>query len=586
MFRTPRITASLVRSLTFGTVAVAGTLASTSVLVSCSNENQPEYWVKKLDDQAWRPRAIKRLGQFFEDAMTRANKDREHADVKGLLDKLAVPLTEIYVNNYDLLDENTREELINLLASFRDPRTEPALKKAFEEFGKSGRGGKEVKWASRAVRDMKLKGASADVLAAFKKTKPSTKEGAYYRDLNEALLAVADPSWTNDLIGMVEADFPVVDPKSKDVEAMKEVKDKTYQVITAGQLLGELRAASAVQPLLKVILDPTKQGAANDSLLALTKIGKPAVDETIKLLENKSPELAEFHKKQVQKAQKLSKPPEGDPHVRQAAIVLGGIGHPAAIQPMINAVSKAKEDSERAVLLTALATLPHTPEVTAAFKEGLQKMPKTATVGNSTALQALAEPATSFLDSSFVPILLEKGRELGDDKVGASLLGLAAIKVMEAPQVAAVGSFVKRLGKADGNLGKHLEKVAAGYEGASKLLAACKKDASCYLQEAQKSENQSDKNQLIGLKAIYMTGIYGGAGQAGALVDALGNLPKASLRYAVAQVLDHHLPTGNAGVAKKLEGIIDERKDSMDRSRQQADKPLRDLLYRLQARAR
>ena len=585
MFRAPRITASLVRSLMLGSVAVAGTLAATSVLVSCSDESQPEYWVEKLDDQAWRPRAIKRLGQFFEDAMTRTNKDREHADVKGLLDKLAVPLTNIYVNNYDLLDENTREELINLLASFRDTRTEPALKKAFEEFGKSGRGGKEIKWASRAVRDMKLKGASADVLAAFKKTKPSTKEGAYYRDLNEALLAVADPSWTSDLISMVEAEFPVVDPQSKDIEALKETKDKTYQVITAAQILGELRAAGAVQPLLKVVLDPTKQGAANDAMLALTKIGKPAVDETVKLLQDKSPELADFHKKQIQKVHKLAKPPEGEPHVRQAAIVLGAIGHAAAIQPMLAAVSNAKEDGERAVMLSALATLPHTPEVTAAFKAGLQKMPKSATVGNSSALQALAEPATSFFDSSFVPVLLEKGRELSDDKVGASLLGLAAIKVMDSSQVSAVGSFIKGLGKADGNLGKHLEKIAAGYEGATKLLSACKKDVSCYLTEAQKSDNQSDKNQLIGLKAVYMAGVYGGPGQSGALIDALSNLPKNSLRYAVAQVLDHHFPNGNAEVVKKIEGILQERKDSMDQNKQQADKPLRDLSYRLQARA-
>src|SRR5690606_23240772 len=179
MFRTTRTAAPIARSLVLGSLSAATvtTLAATTVLVACTSENEPEYWIEKLPEPAWKARSIKRLGQFYEDALTKANKDTNAPEVKALVDKLIVPMTNIYVNDYESLDEETREDLIALVASFRDPRIEPALKKALEEFGKRGRGGKDLKWVSRAVRDMKLKSLAPDVLASFKKMKPSTKDG-------------------------------------------------------------------------------------------------------------------------------------------------------------------------------------------------------------------------------------------------------------------------------------------------------------------------------------------------------------------------------------------------------------------------
>ena len=53
------------------------------------------------------------------------------------------PLTKTYVDNYNDYDTKTRVALIKLLASFRDKRTEPALKKAFEEFAKKPSGSKD-----------------------------------------------------------------------------------------------------------------------------------------------------------------------------------------------------------------------------------------------------------------------------------------------------------------------------------------------------------------------------------------------------------------------------------------------------------
>ena len=58
------------------------TVGAGSVLVACADENDPNTWVKRLDDPAQRSAAIKRLGQFFQDSLTKSNNNREAPEVK------------------------------------------------------------------------------------------------------------------------------------------------------------------------------------------------------------------------------------------------------------------------------------------------------------------------------------------------------------------------------------------------------------------------------------------------------------------------------------------------------------------------
>jgi hypothetical protein len=587
MLRTSRALAALLRSLVLGSAVAATTLGASASLIGCADENQPEYWIEKLDDKAWRPRAIERLAQFFEDAMTRANKDYSHPDVKTLLDKLIGPLTNIYVGEYANLDEKTRENLINILAGFKDARAEPALKAAFEEFGKRGRGGKEVKWASRAVRDMKLKSAAPAVFEAFKKTKPSTKEGAYYRDLNEALLAVPDPSWGPTLIPMLDEDMPVM--KQNDPNSVNDYKDRLYQTVTAAQILGELGDASAVKPLIKVVLDPAKRDAGNEALLALTKIGKPSVDAAVKLFQDKDEELAAFQQRKLQKASGADKPPGGKPHIASAGMILGALGRGEAVAPVLEALAAAKEDSDKVPFLVTLSRLPHTPQVKAAFLDGLRSIDPDTESNGASALQTLSEPATLFFDASIADVLVERAGELkGKDekeKLTRALLALAAIKIMDQSNVAAVGGLVNSLPKEEGALGPTIEKIKGSYDLAKKLLDTCKKDAACYLTEAQKPQNQEDKTQIVGMKALYSYGQLKGPEGAAALIDALPTLQEGALRYVASQIIDHHNPKGSEEIATKLNAIIEKNKESMDTDKAANDKPLRDAVYRLRARA-
>ena len=242
MLRSSRVAASLIRSLILGTATVVATSAASTVLVGCKDENQPEYWVDKLEDQQWRPRAVKRLEQFFEDAVTKANKDVKDKDVQALLAKIIEPLTNTYVNSYTEMDTKTRVSLIKLLSAMRDPRTEPALKKAFSEFAARPRSTKDeadIKWAAVAQTDLKLPSVTPPLLDAFQKLKASTMlGGTAYRDMNEALVAVSDKAWIGPMKTMLEAPIsPPRDPQ-KDKDKIDPYRDQLFWQTTAAEVLG------------------------------------------------------------------------------------------------------------------------------------------------------------------------------------------------------------------------------------------------------------------------------------------------------------------------------------------------------------
>ena len=79
---TVRRIAPLIHSLLFGAAAIGGLSAVSVAAIGCADENDPATHVKRLDDPGTRPAAANRLVQFFEDAMTRDQKDRNGATVK------------------------------------------------------------------------------------------------------------------------------------------------------------------------------------------------------------------------------------------------------------------------------------------------------------------------------------------------------------------------------------------------------------------------------------------------------------------------------------------------------------------------
>jgi len=127
----------------------------------CADENDPQTWVKRLDDPVQRPQAIKRLGQFYEDALSNApgKEKREDPGVKKVLDTIIDPLTKTYTGGG--LDDKTRKDLMKSLSNMRDPRTGPAFAKAFNEY-ELGKTDEDVKFAAESVAAMAKANAKLD----------------------------------------------------------------------------------------------------------------------------------------------------------------------------------------------------------------------------------------------------------------------------------------------------------------------------------------------------------------------------------------------------------------------------------------
>ena len=582
MLRSSRKIISLVSTLALGTAYTVSTFSVTTLLVGCKDESQPEYWIDKLDDPKWRPNAVKRLTQFYEDAVTKANNDPNAPEVKALLDKIIDPLIKTYVEHYENLDTKTRVSLIKLLSDTRDPRAEPALKKAFEEFAKRPRSTKDeadIKWAVRAAGDLKLPGLAGPVLAAFEKLEAHTMLGGIvYKDYSDAMTQIADKSWTSALIAKLSAD---IDPPKtkKDRDKIDPYRDQLFWQTTSAQVLGLIKAPEAVEPLMKVLLDPNKGDVATTALLALVKIGKPSVERAIKLLNGEDEQLANYYKARIQKATDAKDPPKEPEHINIAAAILGTAGRAEAVDPMVKALNSDLAAKYKAQLAKELTKLPATPKSIEAFKQTVENMSLDETLGGTPALAILAESAGQFYDPSLVDWLLERAEAAKGDadnkKIFQGAALLTSLKLAKPKQMKQVKSAINRMGT-------QVEKDM--YASAEKVVEACAENAACYLKEMEKSENQEQKNQFAGIKAGYMVGIYGDDKVRDELIAALDSIENAGVRFVAAQTIDHLTPKGSQDVAKELDKIIEKNKKSADRDKMMGDAPLKQVMYRVDAR--
>ncbi len=556
-----------------------GAAALSAGVLGCQDESQPEYWVEKLEDNAWRVRAIKQLDQFYEDAVTRANQAGDSPEVKALTDKIVVPLTTTYVDQYDNLDEKARHRLIKLLATLRDPRTEPALTKAMGEFAQKGRGGEDLKWAARAVADMKMASGADELIGAYAKLRADSEEGGpVYRDLNAAMLEMADKSWTKPLIDKLEPNLELPKQDEKNKEKITEFRNQQFWQTTAAQVLGAIGDPAAVDPLLKVLLDPAKANLHADAVVSLVKLGKPAVARATQLLAGEDKEMVDLAVLKARKAAGLATlSPTDAPHVRTAAIVLGTLGHPSAGPALIAALGREQNEANKAVLLRELTKLPGTPEIKRAFQAGFSELPPDAVLPpGQPAQQALAEFATSFFDPEFVPWLLQEAAKVkGDDDTKSALL-VAAIKLMVPEQVAAVGAAVEKHGS-------EIEKAV--FAEAAGVVKSCGKEVACYFDAATKSANQEDKTQFIAIKAAYMLGILGNEKVRDDLVAGVDPISNAAVRFTAAKVIDHLSPKGSASAADELQKLVDANVKRGDRDKMAGDAPIKQVIYRLRSRA-
>ncbi|WP_434045532.1 MULTISPECIES: hypothetical protein [Sorangium] len=583
MSRSARSILPLVRSLLLGAATASSMALSAGIVAGCADENDPETHVKRLDDPATLTPSVNRLVQFFEDAMTRDNKDRSGPTVKPLLDKIIEPMTQKCVGGD--LDERTRSKLIKFISDTRDPRGEACLIKALKDY-KPESTEEDVRWAVRGLGAMKSKAAAGPLMEVFVKLQHGKPKGSTIsRDVHDAMVEINDPSWEGQLITMVER--PINDPK--DVSTMR---NELFWQITAAELLGWQRSEKAVTPLLKVVLSPVKADAATTAILALTKIGKPAIQPTIALLQGDQKELIEYSKIENlkgagDKASPEQKKAAETAHVAAAALVLATIGREESVKPLLAALDKA-EDIPRAIIARELTKVPRTPETIAAFQAAYEKTPAGLQIppAGINARVMLAEAASNFFDASMVPWIVKTAAEArGEEDDVAQIRDVSlqtALKLMKPDQVADVDRLANTRTSGGGTVGKSMEKEI---KLAKDLLGACGAKVECYVGKLSEPASQAKETQFQGIKSAYMVGVLGSPDVRQQIIDAMPKISNAAVRFVSVSVIDALSPKGDADVASKLQKIVDDGEASRDAEKISGNAPFKTVIYRLTARA-
>ena len=81
-----------------------------------------------------------------------------------------------------------------------------------------------------------------------------------------------------------------------------------------------------------------------------------------------------------------------------------------------------------------------------------------------------------------------------------------------------------------------------------------------------------------------MIGILGDDAARDELVGKIDSINNAAVRFTAAQAIDHLTPKGSKQVSEKLSAIISKNAKSADREKSAYDAPLKQVLYRIDAR--
>jgi hypothetical protein len=564
--RTLRLAAHLCLAATGG----AALLAAATSLSACTDENDPATWVKRLDDPVQRAAAIKRLQAFYDDATTRANKNTDDPKVKAMVDTIVEPLTKVYTSA--TLDEKTRKDLIKLLADMRDQRAAPAWAKAFNEY-EAGRNDEDVKFSAQAVSALAKAGKLTDqgVIDAlwncFSKFQVShAKSINLVTDLHDAVLAVKSPSYGPKAVEKIGAP---VDPKIVE-QAMDQIQ---FWQRTSLQVISELKFTPAAKALVTVVVNPAKADLRATANAALMRMPKEAEPLLIAALKGTDPDFAKFIPLYENKA-----------YTAVVADSLSWLSRPAGKAAILEALQAADSDQNRTILAQSLLHFPPDPALEKAFLDAYNKIPPTAAIpllngGNGRG--ALSQASAQFYDPALTDWLV---REIATAKGEAAdemqLFALdAAIKLMQASQMAAVGVHVNKEGTPRE---KEMFKLA------SAVVTKCAADANCYVKVLDEPIPSSPP--LAGetaVKAAWMAAEYGVGNAAirGALVDKVDNVKQAGARLALCEAIDFLAPKGDTAAADKLDKIVEADHAKGDKNLLQGDDVVVKVSERLRARA-
>ncbi len=545
-------------------------VAGGATLSACADENDPKTWVKRLDEPAQRGPAVQRLLRFFGDTLSNAKNDREDPKVKALLNDIAEPLTKQYTGG-TIADEKTRKELIKLLADMNDPRTSPALAKAFRDY-EPKKNEEDVKFAAQATKNLAKDGKLTDqglidaLWDCFAKFRASqTNSINLVTDLHDAVLAVKHTSYGPKAVEKLAGP---VDPKNPE-----SVRDQVmFWQMTAVQVIGELKFGAAAKALVTTLLTPTKGDLRATVRTALLKMPKEAEPVLLAALKGTDADLAKLAGEFPEKA-----------HVAVLSESIAYISRNAGRDATIEALGAADTDQNRTILAMNLVHFPADQKSEDAYLAAYAKIAPTAGIalmGGGNGRGILLQASSLFYDAKLLDwVIKEKNAAKGDAAIEISPGAIdAMIKLMKADQVKSVGIVVGQL------VGPATEKDK--FNAASKVVDKCKEDAGCYVKVLDEPIPSAPLSAKAGaIKACWMAAMLGNDGTRKELLGKVDRIKDGDVRLALVEAIDHLAPKGDAAAADALEKIVEADKPSGNKLLLQADDALVKVALKLRSRA-
>jgi hypothetical protein len=399
---------------------------------------------------------------------------------------------------------------------------------------------------------------------------------------------IGDPSWEGEFIKLL--DRPIKSLKQKE---QRNVINEVYWQATAAKILGNLHSTKAVTPLIKVVLSGFKYNVHTTAISALIKIGKPAIDEGVKLLNGEAEALMKYAEEEyIRAAQdkdakvdaKLEKEAK-DAYIQYATLIVANIGRAECIDPLLQAMEKGNAET-KAIIAGELHKLPADDKVKDAFKAVWEATSMTMSIPQGNAKEYLTGQVASWYDQELANWLVEKALELKGEDAPYPQQGALEVAMKLASQ--SNWESVEKLSAIEitypqkTTVGKAFEKeLKATKEAADK----CGDKVDCWMGELTASENQKEEAQIVGIKAAYMAASLGGGGARAKLADALSKISNDAVRFAAVSGIDRVSPKGDKAVAATLEAMVAKAEDQKDEAKIKAYEPLKTVIYRLQARA-
>lgn len=520
--------------------------------VGChADENDPEGQAEELADPVRRQHAIENLRRIYSKALADNNGDRASEQVRAVADVAVDLMTKTFLENRE--DSQGGLALLELMHEMRDPRTLPALIAALD-------------WD----RDLSEQHAVTAANTIAVTDVPADKQAEVVRALQASFNEVRDSrpldirimDATIRAMGSIKS--PQVTPPL--VEIMTTQSETKPFLINrlAAIVLGEVEDPTAVPALVKALFlfDPTNPSVRLEDVAtgALVRIGRPALDPLLELLNGRNAEANELAKAL------LAAMGERDPSVRQlfptpqdyarerAVVALGALGLPQALDPLL-AETQAQSARRRitgAVMLVQLNTNPAQQQrVRSALVQVHDSLSATDFAELAMRAQLVAAMQHTF-DPGYLEVFLGSMRERKlhpDIRLTAnSAYALLANKAEAANLRQAIAAEPSSLGDSgsDDEAGGYRERFQEA-EPALAAADACNEDVACYIGKL------GDSNALVVRKAIYMIG-RGGRGNAQAITALVGKLGHTDpqVRLDALYALDKVASAGSAEAVERI----------------------------------